>query len=64
MAFRRTSLPRPKIEIVVNDGEVENTLRIIIQCAHTKKIADGRISVMPVLDAVRIRTAERGEQAV
>jgi nitrogen regulatory protein PII len=62
--FQADFLPRLKIEIVVCDGKVESTLRIIIQSAHTKKIADGRISVMPVLDAVRIRTAERGDQAI
>jgi nitrogen regulatory protein P-II 1 len=62
--FQADFLPRLKIEIVVCDGKVESTLRIIIQSAHTKKIADGRISVMPVIEAVRIRTAERGDQAI
>jgi nitrogen regulatory protein P-II 1 len=62
--FQANFLPRLKIEIVVCDGKVESAIRMIIGCAHTKKNADGRISVVPVLDAVRIRTAERGDQAV
>jgi nitrogen regulatory protein PII len=62
--FQADFLPRLKIEIVVCDGKVESTLRIIINSAHTRKIADGRIAVLPVLEAVRIRTAERGDQAV
>ena len=62
--FQANFLPRLKIEIFVCDGKVESAVRIIIESAHTRKIADGRISVVPVLDAVRIRTAERGDQAV
>jgi nitrogen regulatory protein P-II 1 len=62
--FEANFLPRLKIEIVVCDETLDRAIRIIVESAHTKKLADGRISVMPVIDAVRIRTAERGEQAV
>lgn len=57
-------LPKVKIEIVVADDFLEEALRVIIDKAKTGHIGDGKIFVYPVEDALRIRTEERGEQAI
>jgi len=57
-------LPKIKIEIVVNDEFVEKAIEAIISGAKTGKIGDGKIFVMPVEEVVRIRTGERGSEAV
>jgi nitrogen regulatory protein P-II 1 len=57
-------LPKIKIEIVVNEEFVEKTIDAIIRGAKTGKIGDGKIFVLPVEDVIRIRTGERGSEAV
>lgn len=57
-------LPKIKIEIVLADSLVENAVAAIIKAAKTGKIGDGKVFVSSIEDAVRIRTDERGEQAV
>ena len=57
-------LPKIKIEIVVGDDKVADALSTIIKSARTGKIGDGKIFVLPVEEAIRIRTAERAEAAV
>jgi nitrogen regulatory protein PII len=57
-------LPKIKIEIVVADDQVETGVNVIIESAKTGKIGDGKVFVSNVEEAVRIRTSERGEQAV
>ena len=57
-------LPKIKIEIVVNEKFVEKTIDAIIKGAKTGKIGDGKIFISPIEDIVRIRTGERGEDAV
>ena len=57
-------LPKIKIEIVLADGQVDDAVDAIIAAAKTDKIGDGKIFVTPVEEAIRIRTAERGEKAV
>ncbi|MEI8315784.1 MAG: P-II family nitrogen regulator [Verrucomicrobiota bacterium] len=57
-------LPKLKLEIVVSDGAVEAAVNAIMKAAKTGKIGDGKIFILPVEQAVRIRTDERGEQAV
>ena len=57
-------LPKIKIEIVVNDEFVEKAIEAIIKGAKTGKIGDGKIFVSPVEDVIRIRTGERGSEAV
>jgi nitrogen regulatory protein P-II 1 len=57
-------LPKIKIEIVLADGQVDQAVDAIIAAAKTDKIGDGKIFVTPVEEAIRIRTAERGEKAV
>jgi nitrogen regulatory protein P-II 1 len=57
-------LPKLKIEIVVKEEEVEKVIEAIIQSARTGKIGDGKIFVMPVEKAIRIRTGEEDEEAI
>ena len=57
-------LPKVKLEIFVNDEFVEKTVEIILNNAKTGKIGDGKIFIMPVDEAIRIRTGERGNDAV
>ena len=57
-------LPKVKIEIAVTDAQVENVLKIIRESANTDRIGDGKIFVYDIVDAVRIRTGERGEEAI
>jgi len=57
-------LPKVKIEIVVNDDSVEPVILAIQKAAFTGKIGDGKIFVLPVEEALRIRTEERGSNAI
>ena len=57
-------LPKLKIEIVVKDDLLDEAIERISEVARTGKIGDGKIFVIPVEEAVRIRTGERGEGAV
>jgi len=57
-------LPKLKLEIVVPDNTIEPVIQAIIKAAKTGKIGDGKIFVVPIEQAVRIRTEERGDQAV
>jgi nitrogen regulatory protein PII len=57
-------LPKLKLEVVVPDTAVDAAIAAILKTAKTGKIGDGKIFVMSVEQAIRIRTEERGEQAV
>lgn len=57
-------LPKIKIEVVINDSQLENVIAIITKEAKTGNVGDGKIFVYNVEDVVRIRTGERGEAAV
>ncbi|BAL25485.1 P-II family nitrogen regulator [Azoarcus sp. KH32C] len=57
-------LPKIKVEIVVGDDLAEQAVEAIIKAAHTGKIGDGKIFVMPVEQVVRIRTGETNEAAI
>ncbi|MBI1176122.1 P-II family nitrogen regulator [bacterium] len=57
-------LPKIKLEIVLPDDQVQNASAAILKAAKTGKIGDGKIFIVPVDEAVRIRTEEKGEQAV
>ncbi len=57
-------LPKVKLEVVVPDDRVEAVTDAIQSAAKTGRIGDGKLFVQPVLDAVRIRTGERGDQAI
>jgi nitrogen regulatory protein P-II 1 len=57
-------LPKVKIEILVTDDMAPEVARAILESAHTGKIGDGKIYVSPVEEVIRIRTSERGEEAI
>lgn len=57
-------LPKVKFEIVVSDERVSRAVDAIVQAAKTGKIGDGKVFVLPIEDAIRIRTEERGENAI
>ena len=57
-------LPKVKIEIVIEDGLAERAIEAIQQAAHTGRIGDGKIFVIDIEEAIRIRTGEKGREAV
>jgi nitrogen regulatory protein P-II 1 len=57
-------LPKIKLEIVITEDRLQKAVEAIINSAKTGKIGDGKIFVLPIEEAVRIRTDERGEGAV
>ena len=57
-------LPKIKIELVVREDQVEQIMNVIQQAAFTGKIGDGKIFVLSVEDVLRIRTKERGLDAI
>ena len=62
--YRVEFLPKLKIEIVVLDEDVPKTLNAITKNARTGEMGDGKIFVIPVDTAVRVRTGEEGENAI
>jgi nitrogen regulatory protein P-II 1 len=57
-------LPKVKIELVIEDALVERAIEAIQKAAHTGRIGDGKIFVLNVEEAIRIRTGERGPDAI
>ncbi len=57
-------LPKVKLEVVVDDGMVERVVEAIQGAAQTGRIGDGKIFVIPIEKAVRIRTGETGSDAI
>jgi len=57
-------LPKVKLEIVVEDGDAAKIVDTIVKAASTNKIGDGKVFVSNVEDAIRIRTGERGDDAI
>ncbi len=57
-------LPKIKVEMVVDDDKVKDAVTAITKAAKTGKIGDGKVFVSPVDEAVRIRTEEKGKEAL
>ncbi|MFN3814477.1 MAG: P-II family nitrogen regulator [Aquificaceae bacterium] len=57
-------LPKVKIEVVVKDEDVEKVVETITKTAQTGRVGDGKIFIIPIEDVIRIRTGEKGEQAI
>lgn len=57
-------LPKVKIELVIDDNLAERAIEAIQEAAHTGRIGDGKIFVSTIDEAIRIRTGERGPEAV
>ncbi|QMU56543.1 MAG: DUF3240 domain-containing protein [Candidatus Mycalebacterium zealandia] len=57
-------LPKVKVEIVATDEMVSSIIDVITQSAKTGKTGDGKIFIIPIEEVIRIRTGERGEDAI
>ena len=57
-------IPKIKVEIVVESDKTEKVVEAIIKASNTGKIGDGKIFVFPVEEAIRVRTGERGKDAI
>ena len=62
--YRVDLLPKIKVEVVVLDEDVSKTLNAITSAARTGEMGDGKIFVLPIDNAVRVRTGEQGENAI
>ena len=59
-----TFVPKVRIEVLVDDADASAVLDLIVQAAHTGSIGDGKVWSTPVDDVVRVRTGERGVEAL
>ncbi len=57
-------LPKTRIEVMVDDPQVDGVIDAIVKSARTGKIGDGKVFVVPLEEAVRIRTGEQGAEAL
>lgn len=57
-------LPKIKLELVLSDDQVERAVEVIVETARSGKIGDGKIFILPVEEAIRIRTGETSDAAV
>jgi nitrogen regulatory protein P-II 1 len=57
-------VPKSRIEVMVDDPQVDGVIDAIVKSARTGKIGDGKVAVLPLEDVVRIRTGERGPAAI
>jgi len=57
-------MPKVKIEVVVDDGQVKTVVDAVVKAARTGKVGDGKIFISPVEDVLRIRTGETGVDAI
>lgn len=62
--YRVDLVPKVRIEVVVPDLDTDATIDAIVRAAHTGKIGDGKVWAVPVDTVVRVRTGERGPDAV
>jgi nitrogen regulatory protein P-II 1 len=62
--YRVDILPKVKVEVIVNDEDVQKVVKAIVSTAWTGNIGDGKIFVLPVESVIRIRTGERDNQAL
>ncbi|MCC8155221.1 MAG: P-II family nitrogen regulator [Tannerellaceae bacterium] len=64
VVYDTSSIERILVSIVVRDKNVERAVKALINAAQTGEIGDGRIFIIPIEDAIRIRTGERGDIAL
>jgi nitrogen regulatory protein P-II 1 len=57
-------LPKVKLELIVADSRTEAAISTIIRCARSGQVGDGKIFILPVEEAIRVRTEESGEAAL
>ncbi len=64
LEYKTDFIPKIELKVVVDDSRVEDVTKAIIDSANTGKIGDGKIFILPVEDAIRIRTSETGTDAL
>ena len=57
-------VPKIRLEVVVDDGQVDDVADAIVDAAGTGKIGDGKVWILPVDELIRVRTGERGAEAL
>jgi len=57
-------VPKTRIEVMIDDAQVDGVIDAIVKAARTGKIGDGKVFVLPLEDVVRIRTGEQGSEAL
>ena len=57
-------LPKLKLELIISDDQLDDTIEVISKAAQTGKIGDGKIFISDLQEVVRIRTGERGQEAI
>ena len=57
-------VPKRRVEVLVDDAQVDSVVDAIVNAANTGKIGDGKVWVLPVDSVVRVRTGERGTDAI
>jgi len=62
--YRVDFLPKVRIEVLAEDGEVQSIVDTIVEAARTGAVGDGKLWVTPVEQVIRIRTGERGDDAI
>jgi nitrogen regulatory protein P-II 1 len=62
--YRVNLLEKVRVEAVITDQDMDRVVEAIVTAARTGEVGDGKIFLFPVIDAVRVRTGERGESAI
>ena len=62
--YRVDFLPKVRVEVLAEDGEVQSIVDTIVEAARTGAVGDGKLWVTPVEQVIRIRTGERGDDAI
>lgn len=62
--YRIDLVPKVRIELLVEDHQVDTVVELIIKAANTNRIGDGKVWISPVEDVIRVRTGERGPAAI
>lgn len=62
--YRVELLPKVKIEVIIPDKDLDRIIKIIIENSRTGAVGDGKIFVSDIREAIRIRTGEKGEEAI
>jgi len=57
-------IPKVKLELIIDDSVAEEVIKVIRQAANTGKIGDGKLFVLPVEEVIRVRTGEKGSEAI
>jgi nitrogen regulatory protein P-II 1 len=57
-------VPKVRVEVLVDDGDAEDVIEVIVKSAQTGRIGDGKVWAIPVDSLVRVRTGERGPEAL